>query len=155
MLETQAKRSRIPTPRTLLVEAYQSREGQHLYIYPFAGRNVHLGVASLIAWRLARIKPNTFSYSINDYGFELVSAEPFDIPATNTRWGSTHIRASTTSSRSTMNRSSAPPPSSQPRGSPVPSGVTTTYPRAVPSSGNREYAACSAMSAGPSRSSAR
>lgn len=79
MLETQAKRSRIPTPRTLLVEAYQSREGQHLYIYPFAGRNVHLGLASLIAWRLARIKPNTFSYSINDYGFELVSAEPFDI----------------------------------------------------------------------------
>jgi ATP-dependent Lhr-like helicase len=79
MLETQAKRSRIPTPGTLLVEAYQSREGQHLYIYPFAGRNVHLGLASLIAWRLARIKPNTFSYSINDYGFELVSAEPFDV----------------------------------------------------------------------------
>jgi ATP-dependent Lhr-like helicase len=79
MLETQARLSRIPTPTTLLVEAFQSREGQHLYVYPFAGRNVHLGLASLLAWRLAREQPNTFSYSINDYGFELVSAEPFDV----------------------------------------------------------------------------
>lgn len=78
-LETQARLSIIPTPKTLLVEAYQSREGQHLYVYPFAGRNVHLGLASLFAWRLARDRPNTFSISINDYGFELVSAEPFDV----------------------------------------------------------------------------
>jgi ATP-dependent helicase Lhr and Lhr-like helicase len=79
MLLTQQRLSRIPTPDTLLVEAYQSREGQHLYIYPFAGRNVHLGLASLLAWRLARAAPNTFSISINDYGFELVSAAPFDV----------------------------------------------------------------------------
>jgi ATP-dependent Lhr-like helicase len=79
MLETQQRLSRIPTPQTLLVEAFQSREGQHLYVYPFAGRNVHLGLASLLAWRLARDKPNTFSISINDYGLELVSAAPFDI----------------------------------------------------------------------------
>ncbi|MBK6008594.1 ligase-associated DNA damage response DEXH box helicase [Ramlibacter ginsenosidimutans] len=79
MLLTQQRLSQIPTPDTLLVEAYQSREGQHLYIYPFAGRNVHLGLASLLAWRLARVQANTFSISINDYGFELVSAAPFDI----------------------------------------------------------------------------
>jgi ATP-dependent helicase Lhr and Lhr-like helicase len=86
MLLTQQRLSRIPTPDTLLVEAYQSREGQHLYIHPFAGRNVHLGLASLIAWRLAREHPNTFSISINDYGFELVSAEPFDVePVTSQR----------------------------------------------------------------------
>jgi ATP-dependent helicase Lhr and Lhr-like helicase len=86
MLLTQQRLSRIPTPGTLLVEAYQSREGQHLYIYPFAGRNVHLGLASLLAWRLAREAPNTFSISINDYGFELVSAAPFDVePVTSQR----------------------------------------------------------------------
>ena len=79
MLLTQQRLSKIPTPGTLLVEAFQSREGQHLYVYPFAGRNVHLGLASLLAWRLARDQPNTFSISINDYGFELVSAEPFDV----------------------------------------------------------------------------
>jgi ATP-dependent Lhr-like helicase len=79
MLETQARLSRIPTPGTLLVESYRSREGQHLYVHPFAGRHVHLGLASLLAWRLARERPNTFSISVNDYGFELVSAESFDL----------------------------------------------------------------------------
>ena len=86
MLLTQQRLSKIPTPTTLLVEDFRSREGQHLYIYPFAGRNVHLGLASLLAWRLARDAPNTFSISINDYGFELVSAAPFDVePVTSQR----------------------------------------------------------------------
>jgi ATP-dependent Lhr-like helicase len=79
MLQTQARLSRIPTPGTVLVESFRSREGQHLYVHPFAGRHVHLGLASLLAWRLARDKPNTFSLSVNDYGFELLSAEPFDL----------------------------------------------------------------------------
>jgi ATP-dependent helicase Lhr and Lhr-like helicase len=78
-LETQQRLSHLPTPQTLLVESFQSREGWHLYIHPFAGRHVHLGLASLLAWRLAREAPNTFSLSVNDYGFELVSAEPFDV----------------------------------------------------------------------------
>ena len=79
MLRTQAQLSRLPTPKTLLVEQFASREGQHLYLYPFAGRNVHLGLASLLAWRLARSAPNTFSMAVNDYGFELLSAEPVDL----------------------------------------------------------------------------
>ncbi|MDP3759165.1 MAG: ligase-associated DNA damage response DEXH box helicase [Ramlibacter sp.] len=79
MLQTQARLSVIPTPGSVLVEAYRSREGFHLYVYPFAGRHVHLGLASLLAWRLARDRPNTFSMSVNDYGFELVSAEEFDL----------------------------------------------------------------------------
>ena len=79
MLETQARLSRIPTPGMVLLETYRSREGQHLYVHPFAGRHVHLGLASLLAWRLARERPNTFSLSVNDYGFELVSAEDIDL----------------------------------------------------------------------------
>jgi ATP-dependent Lhr-like helicase len=79
MLRTQARLSRLPTPRTLLVERYTSGEGHHLFVYPFAGRNVHLGVASLLAWRLARAQPNTFSISVNDYGFELLAALPLDV----------------------------------------------------------------------------
>jgi ATP-dependent Lhr-like helicase len=86
MLLTQQRLSKIPTPTTLLVESVRSREGQHLYVYPFAGRNVHLGLGSLLAWRLARDNPNTFSISINDYGLELVSAAPFDLePVTSQR----------------------------------------------------------------------
>ncbi len=79
MLLTQARLSHIPTPDSILVEAFRSREGLHLYVYPFAGRHVHLGLASLLAWRLARAQPNTFSMSVNDYGFELVGATGFDL----------------------------------------------------------------------------
>ncbi len=76
MLDTQARVSRLPTPGTLLVERWASKEGHHLYFYPFAGRQVHLGLSSLLAYRLARDQPNTFSMSVNDYGFELLSPEP-------------------------------------------------------------------------------
>jgi len=78
MLQAQGRLSQLPTPKTLLVEQWRSREGHHLFLYPFAGRLVHLGLASLLAWRLARERPNTFSLSVNDYGFELLSAEPVD-----------------------------------------------------------------------------
>lgn len=79
MLETQASLSKLPTPQTLLVERHDSREGHHVFLYPFAGRHVHIGLASLLAWRLARDAPNTFSLSINDYGLEMLSAMPVDL----------------------------------------------------------------------------
>ncbi|MFM7332107.1 MAG: ligase-associated DNA damage response DEXH box helicase [Brachymonas sp.] len=85
MLETQKRLSQLPTPDSLLVESYQSKEGFHLYLYPFAGRNVHLGLASLIGHRLSAQTPQTFSYAVNDYGFELLSAKPIDLQALNNR----------------------------------------------------------------------
>jgi ATP-dependent helicase Lhr and Lhr-like helicase len=79
MLATQMRLSHLPTPGTLLIEQFTSKEGHHLYIYPFAGRNVHLGLASLLAYRLALDQPATFSLSVNDYGFELLSATECDV----------------------------------------------------------------------------
>ena len=78
LLAAQRQLSHLPGPGRLLVEQYRSREGQHLYIYPCAGRLVHLGLASLLAWRLSRQRPNTFSIAVNDYGFELLAAEDVD-----------------------------------------------------------------------------
>ncbi|HKX42541.1 MAG TPA: ligase-associated DNA damage response DEXH box helicase, partial [Burkholderiaceae bacterium] len=78
MLETQVRLSKLPTPQTLLIERFHSREGHHLFLYPFAGRNAHIGLASLLAWRLAKDAPNTFSISINDHGLELLSALAID-----------------------------------------------------------------------------
>ena len=78
MLQAQARLSRLPRRGTLLAERYDSREGQHLFIYPFGGRNVHIGLAQLLAWRLARAAPNTFSLSVNDYGLEILAAGPVD-----------------------------------------------------------------------------
>ena len=81
MLQTQLLLSSLPVPGTLLVETFASREGHHVFVYPFAGRHVNLGLASLLAWRLARLQPATFSIAVNDYGFELLCAQPFDISA--------------------------------------------------------------------------
>jgi ATP-dependent helicase Lhr and Lhr-like helicase len=81
MLQAQARLSKIPRLNALLVERFSSREGQHLFIYPFAGRNVHMGLAQLLAYRLAKGQPNTFSLSINDYGLEILSALPVNLDA--------------------------------------------------------------------------
>jgi ATP-dependent Lhr-like helicase len=81
MLAAQARLSRIPRRGRLLVERLATREGHHLFLYPFGGRNVHIGLAQLLAWRLARARPNTFSLSVNDYGLEIVAAEPPDLAA--------------------------------------------------------------------------
>jgi ATP-dependent helicase Lhr and Lhr-like helicase len=81
LLEIQQQWSALPTPQTLLAEVLKTREGWHLFLYPFAGRHVHLGLASLIAWRVAQHAPRTFSIAVNDYGFELLCAQEVDWPA--------------------------------------------------------------------------
>ena len=77
LIELQAKWSAVPTRTALVVESLRSREGRHLFVYPFAGRHAHLGLASLLAYRIGQGTPSTFSIAINDYGFELLS--PVDI----------------------------------------------------------------------------
>lgn len=79
MLAAQARLSRVPVPGRLLAEHYRSREGHHLFLYPFGGRNVHIGLAQLLAWRLARTQPNTFSLSVNDYGLEILGARELEL----------------------------------------------------------------------------
>jgi ATP-dependent Lhr-like helicase len=81
LLEIQQQWSALPTPQTLLAEVLKTREGWHLFLYPFAGRHVHLGLASLLAWRVAQHAPRTFSIAVNDYGFELLCAQEVDWPA--------------------------------------------------------------------------
>jgi len=78
MLSAQKRLSQLPRPGVLLIERFRSAEGHHLFLYPFGGRNVHIGLAQLLAWRLARTQPNTFSLSINDFGLELLSVQPVD-----------------------------------------------------------------------------
>ena len=40
--------------RHLVVESMRSREGRHLFVYPFAGRHVHIGLGSLLAYRIGQ-----------------------------------------------------------------------------------------------------
>ncbi|QZA99392.1 ligase-associated DNA damage response DEXH box helicase [Pseudomonas mandelii] len=78
LLEVQRRWSGLPTSNSLLAEALKSREGWHLFLYPFAGRQVHLGLASLLAWRVSQQQAVTFSIAVNDYGLELLSATSVD-----------------------------------------------------------------------------
>jgi ATP-dependent Lhr-like helicase len=78
LLELQQRWSGLPTTQSLLAEALKSREGWHLFLYPFAGRQVHLGLGSLLAWRVSQQQAVTFSIAVNDYGLELLSATPVD-----------------------------------------------------------------------------
>jgi ATP-dependent Lhr-like helicase len=75
ILEVQRKWSHIPSPNEFLIEKVKTREGHHLFFFPFEGRLVHEGLAALFAWRISRITPITFSMSSNDYGFELLSSD--------------------------------------------------------------------------------
>ncbi|HEK1684746.1 TPA: ligase-associated DNA damage response DEXH box helicase [Pseudomonas putida] len=78
LLTLQASWSALPTQRTLLAETLHSRQGWHLFLYPFAGRMANLGLANLIAWRVSRVQPLSVSIAVNDYGFELLAASPVD-----------------------------------------------------------------------------
>jgi ATP-dependent Lhr-like helicase len=75
ILEVQRRWSHIPSPDEFLIERVKTREGHHLFFFPFEGRLVHEGLAALFAWRISRITPITFSMSSNDYGFELLSSD--------------------------------------------------------------------------------
>jgi ATP-dependent Lhr-like helicase len=78
LLEIQQRWSSLPTPDATVIETMHSREGRHLFMFPFAGRSVHVGLASLLAYRVGRMTPVTFSIAVNDYGFELLSAQELD-----------------------------------------------------------------------------
>lgn len=76
--------SSLPARDCLVIEQVASREGGHWFVFPFAGRLAHEGLAALLAWRIARQRPVTFSITINDYGLELLSADP--VTLTETDW---------------------------------------------------------------------
>jgi ATP-dependent helicase Lhr and Lhr-like helicase len=78
LLRIQSEWSSLPQHGELLAEAYQTREGFHLMMFPFSGRILNEGVASIIANRLAREVPRTFAITSNEYGFELLCEEPFE-----------------------------------------------------------------------------
>jgi ATP-dependent Lhr-like helicase len=82
VLSVQQRWSRIPAADEILIERVKTREGHHVYVYPFEGRLVHEGLAALVAFRLSRLTPISFSIATNDYGFSLLSADPAPIDTT-------------------------------------------------------------------------
>ena len=79
ILDVQQNWSSLPDDDELLIEKTYSNEGCHVFIYPFEGRYVHEGMSALLAYRISRIMPITFSIAMNDYGFELLSDKEIPI----------------------------------------------------------------------------
>ncbi|MGD9689864.1 MAG: ligase-associated DNA damage response DEXH box helicase [Phycisphaerales bacterium] len=90
LLRLQGEWSSIPRPGELLIEHTLTRHpsgrvaAHHVFVYPLEGRLVHEGLAALVASRLARESPRSFSFSCNDFGFELASADA--LAPTSQQW---------------------------------------------------------------------
>lgn len=85
LLSVQQRWSRIPKHSELLIEKLQSKEGHHLFFYPFQGRMIHAAMAQLLAYRLSKRFPLSLSIAYNDYGFELLASQPIPFNAMQDR----------------------------------------------------------------------
>jgi ATP-dependent Lhr-like helicase len=79
LVARQDEYSHIPRSDEFLVELINTREGFHLFMYPFEGKIVNEILATLIAYRISQFKPLTFTIATNDYGFELLSDQEMEL----------------------------------------------------------------------------
>ncbi len=85
LLHIQQEVSHIPAQDELLIEYIAAKEGFHLMVYPFEGRQVHEALSALLAYRISQTIPITFSIAMNDFGFELHSDQAIDVLQINWR----------------------------------------------------------------------
>ncbi len=83
LLASQEGISHIPKEDEFLVEIIKTRDGYHLFMYPFEGRLIHEVMSALIAFRISKITPISFSMAMNDYGFELLSSQEIPLNEEN------------------------------------------------------------------------
>lgn len=72
LLAHQAMLSALPRPGELLCECYALPEAWQLFVFPFAGRDLHAGLAALLG---ARLGPPPLELAVNDYGLLLLFGE--------------------------------------------------------------------------------
>ena len=83
LFQLQKQLSHIPLENELLIEQIEDKDGFHLLVYPFEGRQVHEAMSAIIAYRIGKIIPITFSIAMNDYGFELLSDQAIPVNDNN------------------------------------------------------------------------
>ncbi|HEY4150970.1 MAG TPA: DNA ligase-associated DEXH box helicase, partial [Chitinophagaceae bacterium] len=83
LFDLQETLSHVPKDDELLIEQIEIKGEYHLFVYPFEGRLVHEAMAAILAWRISKITPITFSFAMNDYGFELLSDQPIPVDDSN------------------------------------------------------------------------
>jgi ATP-dependent Lhr-like helicase len=73
IIEVQKALSRLPGRNYLLIEETMTREGRHLFIFPFEGRLVHEALAALLSVRMSQKSKVTFSFAVSEYGLEILA----------------------------------------------------------------------------------
>ncbi len=72
LISAQKSLSQFPKFDELLIEFTQTKEGNHLFLFPFEGRAVHEGMGMLLASRYLQRHKITLTLSVNEYGIELL-----------------------------------------------------------------------------------
>ncbi len=75
--EVQRALSRLPGREFLLIEETLTREGRHLFIFPFEGRLIHEALASILSVRMSAETKVTFSFAVSEYGLEILGPEDY------------------------------------------------------------------------------
>jgi ATP-dependent helicase Lhr and Lhr-like helicase len=83
LFEVQQQLSCIPKENEFLIEQISTKDGYHLFIHTFEGRLVNEAMAAILAYRISRIIPISFSFAMNDYSFELLSDQPIPVDDSN------------------------------------------------------------------------
>jgi len=83
LLDLQHQLSTIPSEQALLIEHIETKDGYHLFVHTFEGRLVNEAMAAILAYRISKTHPITFSFAMNDYSFELLSDQPIPVDDSN------------------------------------------------------------------------
>ena len=83
--DVQKKISHLPGRDILLIEETITREGKHIFIFPFEGRFVHEALASILSVRMSEETKVTFSFAVSEYGLEILGPEDFEFKANDMR----------------------------------------------------------------------
>jgi len=77
IIEVQKAVSRLPGRDYLLIEETVTREGKHLFLFPFEGRLVHEALAALLSVRMSLRAKVTFSFAVSEYGIEILAPRDY------------------------------------------------------------------------------
>lgn len=77
IIEVQRALSRLPGRDFLLIEETVTREGKHLFLFPFEGRLVHEALAALLSVRMSLRSKVTFSFAVSEYGIEILAPKDY------------------------------------------------------------------------------
>lgn len=81
--EVQRAISRLPGRDFLLIEETLTREGRHLFLFPFEGRLIHEALAALLSVRMAEESSVTFTFAVSEYGLEILAPEDYKFKVDN------------------------------------------------------------------------